>query len=187
MDRFNQIEEGIRIMEGGRFQKLCDRYLHQKYGWELNTPGSMDGSNKTTAGTPDSYLHDISDSYILMMYGTRQDSEKKLMSDIDDAKTKAKLPKNKIKGIVCCYAGSNISAEENNKLVEYAKPYRLKLISSTTIANDLLDEYHSLALDFFDLPKWTDQINSFDKFINKHDKSKLMLHYQHPILIKMID
>lgn len=108
-------------MEGGEFQKLCDLYLHQKYGWELFTPGSMDGTNKTTAGTPDTYAYMYgSGKYILAMYGTRENSVKKLESDIKDAKEKSKLPEEKIETIVCCYAGSNIPVSEHDRLVGLA-------------------------------------------------------------------
>ncbi|WP_172188128.1 hypothetical protein [Lentilactobacillus kribbianus] len=173
MDRLNQIESEIRSMEGGRFQKLCDRYLHQKYGWELYTPGSMDGSNKTTPGTPDTYVYlDNSDKYILTMFGTRKDAVKKLESDIRDAKTKSKLEHGKIDKIVCCYEGSNISVQKHEELINLAKPYSLIILNSTMIAMDLIDEYHTLAIEFFELSNWTGQINSFNKFIEKHDKSE---------------
>lgn len=52
----NKIEESIKEMEGGAFQKLCDRYLYEKNNWNLKEnffdSGSMQGTNKTTAGTP---------------------------------------------------------------------------------------------------------------------------------------
>ncbi|GAA6237703.1 DnaB-like helicase C-terminal domain-containing protein [Apilactobacillus micheneri] len=174
MEILNKIEDEIRFMEGGKFQKFCDSYLYQKYGWNINTPGSMDGTNKTTAGTPDSYVYDQkNDNYTLIMYGTHKNPYDKLMSDIKDAKEKTNLSSDKIKEIVCCYAGSNISIDKNNKLVNEAKPYPLYVFSSTDIALDLINNYYILAERFFNLPSWTGQINTYDNFINKHDMSNI--------------
>lgn len=183
MNRLNQIENGIRSMEGGEFQKLCDRYLHQKYGWELFTPGSMDGTNKTTAGTPDTYAYMYgSGKYILAMYGTRENSVKKLEADIKDAKEKSKLSEEKIETIVCCYAGSNIPVSEHDRLVGLASPYALVICNSTSIAMDLMDEYQTLAFEYFDLPK-KGQVNNLRDFIKKHDGSKINA----PLSTKYID
>lgn len=180
MNRLNQIENGIRSMEGGEFQKLCDLYLHQKYGWELFTPGSMDGTNKTTAGTPDTYAYMYdSEKYILAMYGTRENSVKKLESDIKDAKEKSKLSEEKI---VCCYVGSNISVAEHDRLIGLAAPYTLIICNSTSIAMDLMGEYQTLAFEFFDLPN-KGQVSNLREFIEKHDSSKINA----PLSTKYID
>lgn len=49
-------------------------YLYRKKNWEnIVALGSMDGTDKTTRGIPDTYYFDSeSKRYILVMYGTRK-------------------------------------------------------------------------------------------------------------------
>ncbi|MFD2386234.1 glutamate dehydrogenase [Enterococcus rivorum] len=66
MSRLNRIQNEIKQLEGGRFQKLCDTYLYRKRNWEnIVSLGSMEGTDKTTKGIPDTYFFDSkSNSYI---------------------------------------------------------------------------------------------------------------------------
>ena len=54
MSKVNQIQNRIRELEGGAFQKLADAYL-TKIGYDrINPLGSVPGSNKVRKTTPDS-------------------------------------------------------------------------------------------------------------------------------------
>ncbi len=71
MSKINVIQNAIRELEGGRFQKLFDAYLYKKYKFKnIQTLGVQDGTNKTTKGTPDSFVIEEDGAYILIMYGT---------------------------------------------------------------------------------------------------------------------
>lgn len=71
MSKINIIQNAIKEMEGGSFQKLFDAYLFKKYNFKnIQTLGVQEGTNKTTKGTPDSFVVDEDEKYILIMYGT---------------------------------------------------------------------------------------------------------------------
>ena len=93
MSKLNRIQAEIKQIEGGKFQKLCDIYLYRKLNWEnIVSLGSMDGTDKTTKGIPDTYFFDsLSNRYILVMYGTRKDATAKLEMDIKEAIEKTKI------------------------------------------------------------------------------------------------
>ena len=71
MSKINIIQNAIKELEGGSFQKLFDAYLYKKYKFtNIQTLGVQDGTNKTTKGTPDSFVVEDDGKYILIMYGT---------------------------------------------------------------------------------------------------------------------
>ena len=57
MSRINEIQTMIKSLSPGAYQKLMDAYLHKKYEFEnIETLGMQAGTDKTTKGTPDSYV-----------------------------------------------------------------------------------------------------------------------------------
>lgn len=58
MTLINKLENAIKELEGGRFQKLGDEYLRKKYDFKIVSLGSQEGTDKTTKGTPDSYAEE---------------------------------------------------------------------------------------------------------------------------------
>lgn len=84
MSKINLIQQKIKELSGGEFQKLCDRYLYKKYNFSNICPlGSEDGTNKPTKGIPDSYVITSDGKYVLIMYGSVKDNSYiKLEQDI---------------------------------------------------------------------------------------------------------
>ncbi len=173
-------------MEGGQFQKFCDRYLYEKNNWSINKnfcdSGSMQGTNKTTAGTPDSYVIDENGKYILIMYGTRSETIKKIESDIKEAKEKSGISTDIISKIICCYGGNNIFPDKQEELKNIAKPCDLELLSSTSMAYDIFENYYHIAVDFCGFEEETDQIFGLQDFISIHDKSELNAPISNPYI-----
>lgn len=59
MSKINIIQNAIKELEGGSFQKLFDAYLYKKFKLtNIQTLGVQEGTNKTTMGTPDSFVVD---------------------------------------------------------------------------------------------------------------------------------
>jgi hypothetical protein len=56
MSKINQIQNAIKELDGGAFQKLADSYLKKK-GYDYLVPlGSVIGANKVRKGTPDTLV-----------------------------------------------------------------------------------------------------------------------------------
>ena len=104
MTELNRIEQAIKEIDPATFQKLCDEYERiecKTKGIDASIVplGSEDGKNKTTKGTPDSYIITSDDKYILMEYTSQK---KKIFQKIKDDLSKidnSSIDKDKIKKI----------------------------------------------------------------------------------------
>lgn len=175
MSRLNDIQNKILQMEGGKFQKLCDSYLYRKRNLEnITSLGSMEGTDKTTKGIPDTYYWDSKyQGYVLVMYGTKKNATAKLEKDIREAIEKTKINRKDIKEIICCHTSSNLTVEKDKMLRDLAYPIELMLIGIDTLSHDLLDfKYQSIVKDFLRVQESTEQVWSLEQFVSIHDKSK---------------
>ncbi len=175
MSKLNRIQTEIKQLEGGRFQKLCDIYLYRKREWKnIVSLGSMEGTDKTTKGIPDTYFFDNqSNKYILVMYGTRADALTKLEVDIKEAIEKTKIEDKDIQEIICCHTSSNISIARDKELRELAGSIDLTLIGIDTLSHDLLNfKYQDIIRDFLGITESTEQVWNIEQFISIHDRSK---------------
>ncbi len=65
-----EIERAIlSIVDVGTFQNLCNAILDREINAPRTSLGSQSGTNKTTAGTPDTYYYD-GESYLCVEYKT---------------------------------------------------------------------------------------------------------------------
>ena len=178
MSLINTIENKIKELSGGKFQKLCDAFLAKKFpGYKLIALGSQEGTNKPTKGIPDTYLVLPNGKQIFVMYGTHAQVEKKISGDIKSVKEKIEklgLGTEQIEKIICCHTSSNIGPEKKKKFEEEASPYELELIGINEIANTLCYNigYHYIARDFLGVSESTDQVWDIESFIKIHDHSK---------------
>ena len=73
MSKINQIQNKIRELEGGTFQKLADAYIHKKGYNHINTIGSVIGSDKVRKGTPDTLVSLPNGKFVFAEYTTQKD------------------------------------------------------------------------------------------------------------------
>lgn len=175
MSKINVIQNAIKELEGGEFQKLFDAYLFKKYKFDnIQTLGVQEGTNKTTKGTPDSYVVNYDSTYTLIMYGTVEARAfDKLKSDILSCfnKDKVKVEEEKIAKIICAFSSTNISVEQMELLKNLVPGKEIELIGLSTISHDLLVNYPFLAAEFLNIPVDTEQIHSIEKFVQAYDKN----------------
>ena len=119
MVKIDKIQQAIMRLNGGNFQQIMDEYLYRKYKFtNITRLGSKIASSKTTKGTPDTYVELESGKYILIMYGTVEESAySKLKQDIIDAYNidKTYIDESKIKKVICCYTSNNININQRKK------------------------------------------------------------------------
>ena len=171
----NKIEQHIKELEGGKFQKLGDAYLCRKYDFNIVSLGSQEGTDKTTKGTPDSYA--VEDGkYVYIMYGTHKSVISKLEGDIQSVKKKIleeNIAEDKVGRLICCHTSSNITIKQKEDLEKMAEPYQLELIGINEIANDLTKiDFQYLAKEYLSISESTEQVWSISDFIRIHDESK---------------
>ena len=175
MSLINKIEQGIKELEGGRFQKLGDAYLRRKYNFKIVSLGSQEGTDKTTKGIPDSYAEEKG-KYVYIMYGTHKSIISKLKEDIHSVKKKIldeNISEDKVARLICCHTSSNITIKQKEDLEKIAEPYRLELIGINEIADDLTKlDFQYLAKEYLSISESTEQVWSINDFIRIHDESK---------------
>ncbi|ALG67145.1 hypothetical protein [Beggiatoa leptomitoformis] len=177
MPKINQIQNAISELEGGAFQKLMDDFLFKKGYSQINSIGSVIGSNKTRIGTPDTLIPLDNGKYVFVEYTTKEnDIFNKFSDDIDKCLNKLKtgITTDKIEKIILCYT-SQLSPEEIEKLSQKCQKVNVKLKSYDIheIAFKLRHYYPSLVKDHLNIEVDTGQIIALDDFISLYEKARL--------------
>lgn len=175
MSVINTIEQKIRQMDGGEFQKLCNAYLSKCGYGKPHAFGSMAGSNKVKQGTPDTYF-ELADGKMAFAEHTAQTSGlfEKLSSDIGKCLNEKKtgVPVKNIGEIILCYTGE-LSPKEFSSLKSKCKRKGVKLtpFGVSGLASGL-SEHPVLLRDFLGLTIDTGQVIPLEDFPDVYGKSK---------------
>jgi len=173
MSKINDIQNGILQLEGGRYQNLLDCYLYREYGYDNWSPhGSQLGTDKTTKGTPDTYIRNSNGKYILLMYGTVKDNTfKKVKEDITSCldKDKTGIDVDDIEEIICCHTSSRFTPGQNKELHNLFSD--VKLIGIGELSQSLFYKYQNLAKEFLSISVDTNQILDDNDFVAKYEAS----------------
>ena len=173
MKNINSIQNAIIQLEGGAFQKLFDAYLYKKYKFNnIQTLGVETGTNKTTKGTPDSYVVTNDGKYILINYGTVSSNPvEKIRADILSCfdKSKLSIPKEKIKKIICGHRSTNIHIEQFDNIMEIIDGIEIELIGIDTLSHDLALFYPHIAKDELGISIDTNQFFEIEDFVKIYD------------------
>lgn len=177
MSKINQIQNALKELDGGAFQKLADSYLLKKGYGEVNPIGSVVGNNKVRKGTPDTLIPNKNGKYTFVEYTTVETNLcKKFKGDIekcfDESKTGIKV--SDIDEVVVCY-NSQLSTNEINKLQQICKNNSINFnqYGLGTIAYDLLEKFPGIAKDYLGIEVDTGQIVELQAFIKLYEKNKL--------------
>lgn len=173
MSIINTVERAIVSLDGGKYQKLMDAYLMKKYQFSNIHPlGVQTGTDKTTKGTPDSYVECDNGQYILIMYGSvATASFSKIKSDIISCFdiSKLSIPVEKIERIICAYTSTNLHIEQLEILKNLIEGVKIELIGLGTVAHDIVLKYRFLAERFLDIPVDSGQVFDIEEFVEQYD------------------
>jgi hypothetical protein len=177
MSKINQIQNRLRELSEGEFQKLADAYLHKKGYERLNPLGSVIGADKTRKGTPDTYVSFPNGEYIFVESTTQQKRiDKKLRDDLEKCfdESLTGVPVTKIKEVVFCHT-SVLEPKVEEALFELCARHgvNLNIFGIGPLSYDIYQKYPNLARDFLDIEVDTGQIVTPDEFIIANNKSKL--------------
>ncbi|GAB5418450.1 MAG: hypothetical protein Crog4KO_33360 [Crocinitomicaceae bacterium] len=185
MSRLASIKQGLIDINETVFQELCDGFLNQKHSnyKAFVRSGAHETKQKTTKGSPDTWLQHPNGDYLLMEATTlKNDGNKlvrKLKSDIDACldvnKTGIKL--SEISDIVLCYT-CNLDASQIREVNQSAikkigvRPQHFNL---DAIAHELLYHHKNIAHEYLNVSLDSGQIISLSQFIKENSSSKLKL------------
>ena len=177
MSKINQIQNALRELDGGAFQKLADFYLKKK-GYDCLVPlGSVIGVNKVRKGTPDTLIVLPNGKYVLAEYTTQQTGLfAKIMGDIQKCfdEVKTSIPVSKIQEVVYCHT-STLDAGDLALLRELFEPkgVNFSIFDIGSISYDLLEKYPGIARDLLGIDVDSGQILAPDEFVALYSKNKL--------------
>ena len=137
----------------------------------------MAGAEKTTPGTPDTYVSLADGRYTFVEYTTQQESlPRKIKDDIDKCldESKTHVSCDLIEKIIYIHNSSNIQAKDDHELKEYCNSHGIPLviIGIDDLAYDLMQHYPSIVYDYLRIPLSTNQVQNIDDFIEQYDRNK---------------
>ena len=171
----SKIKSELLKLESGKFQRLCDDWLHRIEYKNINSIGMMETTDRVKRGTPDSLIMLENGNYILAEYTTQQKRlAKKIKDDInkclDEVKTGISI--DKISEIIICYLGK-LSTTEISELRNlcFDRGVMLTLHGLDSIALSIKNSYPVLSEIYLGLPLDTGQLLTIDDFIERYGKS----------------
>ncbi|MDX2256941.1 MAG: hypothetical protein NW214_15620 [Pseudanabaenaceae cyanobacterium bins.39] len=177
MSKINQIENALMSLGGAAFQKLADAYLHKKGYEQINSIGTVIGSDKDRTGNPDSLIALRNGKYVFVEYTTQEKGVyNKFNADLTKCfdETKTKISIKNIEEVVLCHT-SILSSEEEESLREKCRNIgiNINIFGISTISYDLYQKYPNITRDFLGIEVDTRQIVTPDEFINLYNKNAL--------------
>lgn len=173
MSNINLIQKKILELEGGAFQKLFDKYLYKKYGFEnIQTLGVQTGTNKSTKGVPDSYVFTDDKKYILINYGSvSAQPVTKIRNDILSCFDEANraIGAGRISRIICGHCSTNIHLEQFDDIINCIEGVSVELIGIDTLAHDLALLYPHIAKEQLGIQIDTNQFYDIEDFVKAYD------------------
>lgn len=175
--QITQIEKALSETSSTTFQELCNALFYIKHP-ELTAfgkVGSQIGTEKTTKGTPDSYISLPNGNFIFAESTTNVSDKRKLEKDIRGCfSSKAKIPKEKIEKIYLFF-NFEISQEKVLRLTEIAKEYnqniQLEFYSIGRISLELSIFGRGLVNQYLGIHIDTGQVLTTDLFVTEYNSS----------------
>lgn len=177
MSKLNQIQNKLRELSGGKFQKIADLYLYKKGYEKINPLGSVIGADKVRKGTPDSLVTLPNGKYVFAEYTTQQEKlYEKLKSDLDKCfdEVKTGISVVKIEEIVLCHT-SILTANEENLLAQECqrRGINLNIFGIGAISFDLYQKYPGIARNELGIEVDTGQIVTPEEFVTNYNKNAI--------------
>ena len=177
MSRLQTIQNALIAINETVFQELCDSFLilRNEHYKAFSRTGSQVGKQKTTKGTPDSFLLLPNGKYIFIEYSTNiTEGLSKLKKDvqkcIDTVKTGIQVKD--IAEIIICI-NFNLKADELQEFKDILSKTKIELTVYTldALSLELHLQHRNLAHEYLGLPLDTGQIVSIDKFIDEYNRA----------------
>ena len=170
-----EVENAIRVMNQAAFQELGDLFMISKnrdYSAFVCT-GSQYGKQKTTKGTPDTFILTHDGKYIMVEYSTNETKkEKKIIDDFEKCLTEKGIDKSKLNSIIL-FANYKLSKEETIAIHKYAEETHTlcQIYDGPHLARELYVHHKDLVFRCLGIHVDTGQIVSVDSFIQEYDNA----------------
>ncbi len=170
-----EVENAISAMNQAAFQELGDLFMisrNRDYSAFVCT-GSQYGKQKTTKGTPDTFILTHEGKYIMVEYSTNETKkEKKLIEDFEKCLTEKGIEKSKLNSIIL-FANYKLNKEEVIAIQKYAEETHTphQIYDGGCLARELIINHKNLVFSCLGIPVDTGQIVSVDSFVQEYDNA----------------
>ena len=170
-----EVENAIRRMNQAAFQELGDFFMisrDRSYKAFVCT-GSQYGKQKTTKGTPDTFVLTQDNKYMMIEYSTDETKRvKKLLADYEKCLTEKGIEKSKIKCIVL-FANYKLRNDEIITIEKYAEETHTscQIYDGSRLARELFVHHKDLVFRCLGIPVDTGQIVSIDNYVQEYDNA----------------
>lgn len=173
MSKIAEIENTLSQMNPARFQELGDILITRIYPNAdiFACVGSQFGKEKTTAGTPDTYIRNGHQA-IFVEYTTNVSSGiAKIEDDINKCIADINVGESTNESLIIIFANFKISKEDQTYIVDYAKSkgYKCHVYDGQRIARLLFSNHKDLVM-FCGVPIDSGQIVGIDIFLKEYAK-----------------
>lgn len=183
MSRINMVEAALHEIEGGKFQKLCESYLHlsNRDLKHLYALGSQPGTDKTTIGVPDAHSKDPKGATLVAFTTAATHETQKLKKDVEDCldERKTGIRTDEIAKIICCHLCWRLKPDQESK-IKSLDP-RIELIGPKQIAQDLCYDYPALAQDFLSITIGNGTFLTYGQFVAMESRRKFTTPQSHDL------
>lgn len=171
MSKIAEIENTLSQMNPARFQEFGDILITRIYpnAAIFACVGSQFGKEKTTAGTPDTYIRNAHQA-IFVEYTTNVSSGiTKIEDDINKCLVDINVGEFSNESLIIIFANFKISKEDQTYIVDYAKSkgHKCHVYDGQRIARLLLSNHKDLVM-FCGVPIDTGQIVGIDIFLKEY-------------------
>ena len=178
MANIESIKQKILQLDAGSFQNLCNSYLCKTGYPNIVSLGGEAGTRKTTLGTPDTYFVASNGKYVFVEYTTQKSNLfAKIRDDLEKCLDieKTRIPHDKISEIIYCHTSSNLTPFQDSEVKKLCEDVGVKLviIGIDKLAEDIYLFHHNLSRDYLGISISTDQIQSYDEFINSYNTNRM--------------
>lgn len=185
----NELKNKILEMGQGKFQHLGDDIVKAYFGKVPQSLGSQLGTDKTKAGTPDSYIPLQNGKFILIEYTTMESQGKnkyklrgKMQKDIEACVSldKSHITPDKIEKIICVYNSNCLDSGDIDLLKEHLASLSqenilLEVWGIDNLVDTIVDKNPALAEKYFRISIWDNQLLTPDQFIFQYNQSNGIL------------
>lgn len=169
--KVNEISNSLKEIDSAVFQKLCDAYITKLKIGTINAIGSQSGINKTTPGTPDTFISKTNGKYIFIEYTTQKSGLKqKILDDIRKClyENDLEISINKIEKIIY-FHNRKLKGKDTQEIMNFCqeKGVLLDIYGIDHLSLNLAHHYPDLAEAYLNIPWESGELMNLEQFINQ--------------------
>lgn len=188
--RFEAAQAEIKKLDGAEFQRLCTRYVQNRYRLRnLTTLGMKAGTYNTVQGTPDAFWEYPDGAFLAMEAGhyssNKASAKKKIVADIQKCVDyeKGHLSEGTIRTIVACYSFSRFTPEDIQEIRDACPARDIELVGPDELATAATEEFPWIGRELLGISYKSHAVMSVPDFIEMHGNSQ----YRAPLDFALVE